>query len=204
MEISTLILPEKFPPSCPRRLPVFFLRIARVRCGDEVATPQLTPDQIGPRYGARGPIYLHSAGEVRAPSDPVVPTAEGYYEGILFGATSGECPPARAARGAGCQPRLLPDAEKLGLQQFARPVHHGCDYVLRCCSLARAILERIVVSRTRPCGAVSATWHPTLFCLHYKPALAVMYGVSEKPHWEAIIEARLAAESSRVRRDGPP
>jgi hypothetical protein len=31
-----------------------------------------------------------------------------------------------------------------------------------------------------------------------------MYGVSEKPHWEAIIEARLAAESSRVRRDGPP
>ncbi len=31
--------------------------------------------------------------------------------------------------------------------------------------------------------------------LHYKPALVVMYGVSEKPHWEAIIEKHFPSEN---------
>src|SRR5205085_5011574 len=36
----------------------------------------------------------------------------------------------------------LPDAEKLGLQQSARSIDNGSDHILRCCGLARAILER--------------------------------------------------------------
>jgi hypothetical protein len=102
-------------------------------------------------------IHHQSAREVRAPSDCVVCPAEGCHERILLAANSGGNAASGPERRASWQPRFLPDAERVGLQQSARAIHDGSDHVLRCCDLARGVFEWTAVSRTRPRGTVSAT-----------------------------------------------
>ena len=125
--------------------------------------PQLTPDQIAQVSGLVTQ-YISTQREKYAPrAIPLSAQQQAALKGFFSPQASGWYAAARAARRACCQPRFLPDAEKLGLQQSARPIDDGGDYIFRRGGVARDFLRWSTVSRTRPRGAVSATRHLRVF-----------------------------------------
>jgi len=128
-----------------------------------MAAPRLTPEQITQVSGLVSQYISTQEEEIRTPCSPVAGAAEGCHERVFLAASSGRRPTFDAAKRAGCQPRFLPDVERFGLQQSARSIDDGSDYVLRRCGFTRTILEWAVISRAHLRGTVSATRRPAFF-----------------------------------------
>lgn len=94
-----------------------------------MATPRLTPEQI-----ARSPASLPNTLQPSAKGTPLVLSRSLYNRGLLMdGFFSPQLLDGTRLLVQGervANPDFLSDAEKLGLQQSARPVRNSSDYVL--------------------------------------------------------------------------
>jgi hypothetical protein len=82
-----------------------------------MAAPLLTPDQVAQVSGLVSQ-YISTQREKYVPRAVPLSVQQSADERILFTATCGQYPTARAARGAGSQPRFPPDVEKLGFNNL--------------------------------------------------------------------------------------